>query len=558
MRFRYFLLCCLLAGCSSLKPEQGVNLAQEFPLARHGFIVMSTDPVGRPGFRSYRGAGLFPDVEGDWAYSRTSQRVRAFGFFLYQKAPLTLGVSGWTVKNESRNVDFSLNGKILGGGSFGKQARLIELEVPAEATELGMNWVEIEGAEGLIWRDCWARPGGGAVSQVSRKPVSSESDGSKELKLTFGQTIEFALEASGGSQLSLELSSWDEPGAPQRPLSASELKVVVRKEDGIKPVLEQSLTGVGPHRLDLPEGLGRFALSLTAQGHSSERPLPGQLGLRLIGPELLCDRTDVASIAEAVPPTPIEPSVSPPNVVLYVIDTLRADRLSLYGYPHPTSPRLAELAKDGVLFRRVTAQSSWTKPTVASILTGLEPSQHGVLDFNDMLERELVSWPEHLKPKGYQSFAVVANPLVGQYFGFDQGFDRFETLSVTKTADKLNEQAEIFLKERDTRRPFFLWLQPIDPHLPYNPPAPWRETALKWHGLEKFEPSERLPSPEVAGFSRLTHYLDLQVSKGEPPEISERVRTTVSALYDGEVARPMLLWGSWSIISRLRGSMTIP
>ena len=70
----------------------------------------------------------------------------------------------------------------------------------------------------------------------------------------------------------------------------------------------------------------------------------------------------------------------PPNVVVYVIDTLRADHVGCYGYRRPTTPRINEFARSAVRFGRAVAQSSWTLPAVASILTGLYPLHHGAID----------------------------------------------------------------------------------------------------------------------------------------------------------------------------------
>lgn len=538
-KVRWIVLMLVLVGCSPFDEAATVNLASEFSFARKSYIVASPEPVGRPGFRSYLGSGLRPDVEGDWAYGEAGERSQAFGFFLYEKRPVTLAVSGWLPKGAPRTVVFSIGSRILGQGVFSSQAQLMELEVPVEVLDQGMNWVSVEGGKGMVWRDFIVRPGKGAISQKNRRRVPAESNGQDELSLPFGEVVDFALESSNRARLTLRCDGWTEPGAAE--LSPSDLRLVVeaRTETESAPVHSQTLRGPGPHRVDLPDGLGRFALRLRTETTGGQAPLPGQLGVKLLQPVLLRDQavTEPGMAPSTESSTePVESSSSRPNIVLYIVDTLRADRLSLYGYPHPTSPKLSDLAKDGVVFSKVTGQSSWTKPTVASILTGLEPSQHGVLDFNDILERQHTSWPEHLQPLGYQSFAVVANPLVGQRYGFDQGFDKFESLSVTNTAEKLNSWAEKFLEEREPGRPFFLFLQPIDPHLPYHPPQPWRERALEWNGLPAVETLPLLPNTQPAGFAHLTHHLQRQSASGRPPEVSDKVRQTVSALYDGEVA----------------------
>ena len=81
------------------------------------------------------------------------------------------------------------------------------------------------------------------------------------------------------------------------------------------------------------------------------------------------------------------PAAQDVNVVLYIIDTLRADRLGCYGYPRPTSPAVDRLAREGVLFERAIAPSSWTRPAVASILTGEDPVRHGAITLEDAIAR---------------------------------------------------------------------------------------------------------------------------------------------------------------------------
>ena len=76
---------------------------------------------------------------------------------------------------------------------------------------------------------------------------------------------------------------------------------------------------------------------------------------------------------------------TPPNVIIYLIDTLRADRLGVYGHDRPTSPNIDAFAQDAIVFDNAQAQSSWTKPTVASMITGQLPQAHGVQNREDYL-----------------------------------------------------------------------------------------------------------------------------------------------------------------------------
>lgn len=120
------------------------------------------------------------------------------------------------------------------------------------------------------------------------------------------------------------------------------------------------------------------------------------------------------------------PAPSSPNVVLIIIDTLRADRLGCYGFKEETSPELDNLAGSGVLFEEVIAQSSWTRPSIGSLLTSRYPRTLGIYkeDF-DVLQQRFVTLAEVLKDNGYFTLGLTANPNINSYFQFDQGFDRY-------------------------------------------------------------------------------------------------------------------------------------
>jgi arylsulfatase A-like enzyme len=169
----------------------------------------------------------------------------------------------------------------------------------------------------------------------------------------------------------------------------------------------------------------------------------------------------------------------PPNVLLYVIDTLRADHLGSYGYPRPTSPRIDALARQGVLFERVVAQSSWTKPATASILTGRDPYAHGATSLHDPIRSDVPTLAQILATHGYETAAFVTNVNVSKPFGFARGFDAFTYLPEDPTressyvpSDELNAAVFPWLA-RDHARPFFLYLHSSDPHAPYTPRAPY-------------------------------------------------------------------------------------
>jgi arylsulfatase A-like enzyme len=161
------------------------------------------------------------------------------------------------------------------------------------------------------------------------------------------------------------------------------------------------------------------------------------------------------------------------NVILIVIDGLRADHLTPYGYSRNTSPFLDELASRSVLFENAISQSSWTKTSVASLLTSLYPDAHGVRTPTDVLPASARLLPEVLQEHGYRTCGIHGNPWLEERFGFDQGFDDFRFTHWNKDtfdAEELNEQALRCLEE-NSDRPFFLYLHYMDAHTPWRPPA---------------------------------------------------------------------------------------
>ncbi|MDJ0846740.1 MAG: sulfatase [Myxococcota bacterium] len=171
-----------------------------------------------------------------------------------------------------------------------------------------------------------------------------------------------------------------------------------------------------------------------------------------------------------------------PNLVLLLVDTLRDDWLEPYGFDAPTSPELARWAAEGVLFENVLAQSSWTKVSMASLLTSLWPRSHGVRLPTDGLGQGALSVAEILREAGYATYAVQSNGWLEQSFGFQQGFEhyvfpraygaakRWGTASVWSHADRVVDEAVRLLDGDDGTRPFFLYLHFMDVHEYAAPP----------------------------------------------------------------------------------------
>ena len=118
----------------------------------------------------------------------------------------------------------------------------------------------------------------------------------------------------------------------------------------------------------------------------------------------------------------------PPNVLVIVADTLRADRLGSYGNTRGLTPFLDELATRGVVFANAYAPSSWTSPSVASLFTSRYPSQHRVVSYESVLADSELTVAEELSALGFRSAGVAGNFRLGRDAGYAQGFDSWQAL----------------------------------------------------------------------------------------------------------------------------------
>lgn len=176
-----------------------------------------------------------------------------------------------------------------------------------------------------------------------------------------------------------------------------------------------------------------------------------------------------------------------PDVLIVVVDTLRADRLPFYGYAAETAPFLTSWADRSVVFERAWSTSSWTAPASASLFTGVYPLQHGVhlgVKAFELLQKggarleldrvpdALETLPELLRSAGYRTFGVSDNPNVSDAQGFAAGFDRFENFSYAG-AKRVNSVIASWQSEIARAEPWFVYLHYMDPHEPYHARRPW-------------------------------------------------------------------------------------
>lgn len=225
---------------------------------------------------------------------------------------------------------------------------------------------------------------------------------------------------------------------------------------------------------------------------------------------------------------PTAPAVKPQNrarnLIYILMDTARQDVYPPFNSrTHVKAPAMEKLALDSVLFANAYANDNWTKPGVATALSGLYSSTHGTVYQSSVLPRTVKLLPQHLKAHGFDTAAFIANGYISRKFGFKKGWNIWRNHireELPHDAEQVYADALKWLsKPRDKRA--FLYIQTIDPHVPYAVPSKY---------LKLYYPKEyrgRL-GPSVSGYET-KDFLD-----GKIP-LTEDDKQYIRGLYDGEI-----------------------
>jgi arylsulfatase A-like enzyme len=457
--------CATLTGCQKSPLQESVDLVAELPAAEVQRERSEID-LGTAAARPHLGIGWSLDerlANGTtmvWAVGRRSEVV----FFLSRPMRLSLEFMCRPYRypgSPTQRAKVSLNG---GRPTTVELVRgLNSYEVMFDASEAvgGVNTVAFEWAHAASpSRVRGARDRRPLAARFDRIRFAGPGDPTPpsvdletgSLVVPCGSEIGYYVRESGSAVLELgridgpvqsRLEVWSKAdGAPARLLCAT------GPTRGARAV-HVPLTGSGPVRLSL-RGVGESGVVSVA------------------GPRIALG----GALVEPNHHTQVAPEGRRPNILLYLVDTLRADHLGCYGHAGGLSPCLDRFARDGVVFRRAIAQSPWTKPSVVSIFTGLGPVRHGVNDRRSILGDEATTMAELLARVGYQTAGFACNGYITERAGFAQGFEDF--LFRHARSEEMTNEVIGWLERRDTGRPFFLYVHTVDPHAPYDPPPPYR------------------------------------------------------------------------------------
>ena len=214
---------------------------------------------------------------------------------------------------------------------------------------------------------------------------------------------------------------------------------------------------------------------------------------------------------------PRRPPEGAPDVFIYLIDALRADHVGCYGYERDTSPAIDAFAAQATLYEQAQTAATWTRPSVATMLSGLHASVHGAMHESDLLEEWPVLLPEMLQEAGYDTFCITTNGNIVADQGFDQGYNDFIFLDQA-TAEWVNMMAGKILARHNPERPVFMYLHTVEPHAPYTPRA---ESFRRFDRGLSGRCDGSLESCEEVGILR--------------PDLSDEDIAHLLDLYDGEV-----------------------
>ncbi len=233
-----------------------------------------------------------------------------------------------------------------------------------------------------------------------------------------------------------------------------------------------------------------------------------------------------------------------PNIVVLVLDTVRLDYLSAYGYDRPTTPFLEDFATQGTRFERAYSTSSWTLPSHGSLFTGTMPKTHRAHQSELEVATTLPLLAERLWEVGYQTAGLSGNVWISPRSGLHRGFEFFRNYAGTyrqkneqKAADRQGTGISVddhetiqdlrywIANERNEERPFFLFVNLVEPHLPYLPPWQNAQHFLgsnqeRWQAVQHFY-------PQATGAKLLKrHYM-----REEP--LAEGEWATLTRMYEG-------------------------
>jgi len=540
---RFFLLVittfAVAAGCSrgGSKPDPfaGLETHSDLTALRHlaevndggWYVDFGTPAQSKYTVGDWRSGWVGKGVDGDTTYAHVGMRGRVY-FEADRPAPLVARIR--LRAHGTQALTPYLNNKQLKSIHLGKGDGFVDydIDLPEENVQAGENYllvtfggtVPIDGQDVSVAVDSiWIRKQSES-SKTARAPaydslvaiVRLGDEERQAIALSRKSTLRYHVLVPANGSLGFGVGVEGEGDAP--------FSIAVTA-DG-QPTT-QVLTGMASgawtdHKVDLSRFAGETVrVDLSAEGQGTGR-------LAWNSPRIL---------VPAVPERNLEPAK---NVVVVVIDTLRADKLRPFNpQTRVKTPAIDQFASDGAVFELAQAPENWTKPSVASILTGLHPQTHQQKTGDAALPSSAELLSEHLQGEGFATGGFIANGYVSDRFGFDQGWDDYTNYireeKSTEAKDVFDDAGNWIEAHKDGR--FFAYIQTIDPHVPYDPPGKY---------LQMYDPSEYAGQIKP----RMTGDL-LEKAKRNPPQVvfDASDKSRLEALHDGEITKHDHFFGAF-------------
>lgn len=415
--------------------------------------------------------------------------------------------------HDGQRLSLELDGESVGDSRpVSRSWQVLELPVKGAALPPGPRTLALRFTEGedrepaaqVDW--VWVRSGDGPPPEAAKVATLALGEPRRALAATAGRTLSYYLQVPERAALVL-----DHAGAPGLELA------VQATADGARTQTLLEVKGQPRWReasVSLAALAGRAVrLDLVARGVAGARGGWGEPDIVAPGPRPT--RTAVTGRRQ------------PRNLIYVMIDTARRDVFRSFNQ-HTTvyAPAMERFAARATRFDRAYSNTNWTLPSVATIWSGLYPATHGAMGKTAYLSEEVPLLPEHLQRHGFTTAAFIANGYTSDKFGFKRGWDRYRNYireDKPSEAEQVYADAAAWLREQaGSPRRLFLYLQPIDPHVPYAVPA---------SDLERYHPEPytgRL-GPSVSGHETA----DFNQGKLELGQDDHRF---IKALYRGEIS----------------------
>ena len=541
MRFFLMLIMTLAvaAGCSrgGSKPDPfaGLQAHSDLTALRHmaevndggWYVDFGTPAQSKYTVGDWRSGWVAKGVEGDTTYAHVGLRGRVY---FEADAPESLVARVRLRPHGTRALTPYLNNKQLKSIHLGEGEGFLDydIELPKEHVQTGENYllltfggtVPIDGEDVSVAVDSiWIR-NPSEPSKTARAPsygallaaVRLGDEERQAIALSRKSTLRYHVMVPANGSLGFGVGVEGEGDAPFA------IEVTADGQPTTELLAGTASTGWTDHRVDLSRFAGETVrVDLRAIGQGAGR-------VAWNSPQIL------------VPSRPVRNLDPAKNVVVLVIDTLRADKLRPFNAKtRVKTPTIDQFASDGVVFELAQAPENWTKPSVASILTGLHPLTHQQKTGDAALPSSAELLSEHLQAEGFATGGFIANGYVSDRFGFDQGWDDYTNYireeKSTEAKDVFEEAGNWIEAHKDGR--FFAYIQTIDPHVPYDPPGKY---------LQMYDPSQYTGQIKP----RMTGDL-LEKAKRNPPQVvfdaSDKRR--LKALHDGEITKHDHFFGAF-------------